>query len=662
MFRSIKAKLLLLVGVFVLYALFISTKLLTQEFRTYNNASKLKSSVALSIKISNVVHELQKERGRSAGFLGSGGKRFVQEIKEQYRLSDQKIEELKRFVNADEFFDIPADIQKKIVEELQLLQKIPQIRERVLALQISTKEAIDFYTRINTKFLKTIGDISKKSDEAVIARELIAYDDFLLSKERAGIERAVLSATFANNAFLPGFFVKFIRLISEQKAFLDAFSVAAPQKFITLYKKVAAAAVFSEVKRMENIALQKAEVGNFGIEPEYWFDTITKKINLLKSVENRLAHQILQDVNTIIQENRFSFYTNLVITLVGFSIVLFIGFLIVERSINTTITVLGENLSAIVEKKDLSKNIPLSSQDELGLVVKNTNQLIKFSQEIIQEAKGAIEQNSKVAKELSHTAMQIGHNMEKEAYFVAQTANSAAKIKNPLMDSIDNLTMAQTEMEQANHLLRAAKENVLKLIKEVKSSAQKEKNIVTELKVLMKMTDETKDVLLLIEEISNQTNLLALNAAIEAARAGEHGKGFAIVAEEVRGLAEKSRHHVEKISTTINQLLNKIAHISAKISTNANNITELSQSVDNIEADVDSISNVMDDTVQGSLEASNKIKKILQEIERIIDDVHKINELSSMNARSVEEIADSTQLLYKQIDKLRTKLAEYKTE
>ena len=544
---------------------------------------------------------------------------------------------------------------------MQTLQKIPQIRQQVLSLQIPLAKAIAFYTQINATFLEIIGNISKKSDESAITRELIAYDDFLLSKERAGIERAVLSATFANDAFLPGFFIKFIRLISEQKAFLDAFRVAAPQKFIALYEKVASNVVFKEVKRMENIALQKAKEGHFGIEPEYWFDTITKKINLLKSVEDSLATQILQEVNKIIEKNRFSFYTDFIITLLGLLFVLFIGFLILEKSINATLKILRDNLLTIVEERDLSKEIPLFSHDESRVIIENTNRLISFSKEVIKEAKEAVQQNSKVAKELSHTAMQIGENVEKEAYFVAQTANSATKIQAPLLDSVEKLTLTQTEIEQANNLLQEAKENILRLISEVKQSSQKEKEIVKELEALMKMTDETKDVLLLIEEIANQTNLLALNAAIEAARAGEHGKGFAIVAEEVRGLAEKSRAHVEKVNFTISQLLNKIATISAKISTNAQNITKLSESVDNIEVDVDSISNVMNETVEGSLEASEKIKNILQEIERIISDVHKINELSSMNARSVEEIASSTQLLYKQIDKLRAKLAEYRT-
>ena len=660
MFKTIKAKLFLLIFIFIIYAGLISYKLLIQQYITYHNACKLKSAVALSVKISNVVHELQKERGRTAGFLGSGGTKFVQEIRSQYTHSDSKIRDLESFIASSHFQDIHQDIKKEIQRELVLLKKVPLIRKKVLALRISAKEAISFYSNLNAKFLATIGSLSKKSNEATITRELIAYDDFLLSKERAGIERAVLSATFANDAFLPGFFVKFIRLISEQEAFLDSFKMAAPQKFVKLYEKVSQNPVFQEVKRMESVALQKANIGNFAIEPGYWFDTITKKINLLKDIENSIAKQILSDITSIIEKNKTSFYMTLFITLIGLIFVLLLGYLIIEKSINATIEVLGTSLSKIVKNKDFSTVIPLQSQDELGIVVDNTNRLIHFAKETINEAKASIEKNSKVAKELSQTAMDIGKNMEEEAYFVSQTASNATKIRTPLIDAVNKLDRAQTEIEQANNLLQFAKENIISLVNEVKKSALKEKSIVRELDELIKTTDETKDVLTLIEEIANQTNLLALNAAIEAARAGEHGKGFAVVAEEVRGLAEKSRSHVEKINATITQLLSKISDISAKISANAENITNLSESVDNIEADVDSVSSVMNYTVEGSLEASNKIKDILQDIEEIITDVSKINELSSLNARNVEEIASSTELLYKQIDSLRTKLQEYR--
>ncbi|BCD68003.1 methyl-accepting chemotaxis protein [Nitratiruptor sp. YY09-18] len=659
MFKTIKAKMILLVIIFITYAGIMGVRDIARDYKEFQNAQNIKYDVLLSIKISNLVHELQKERGRSAGYLGSRGKKFAYEIKLQYQLTDNRLRELKEYVAKNQ--NSKGSLQQKILNILQSLQKLDKIRKDVLALRIETKKAIGFYTRINGEFLQTIGLIAKQCDNALIAKELLAYDYFLQAKERAGIERAVLSATFAKDGFMQGFFVKYIKLMTEQKAFIDAFATAAPQKLLQIYKSNYKGKAIEEVARMERVAIDLHKSGGFGIDPAYWFDTITKKINLLKDIEDKIAHIIIEDNQHIIQENKQDLLVTLFITALGLLLVLVISYLIIERSINTYIQTINTNLEEITKTKDFSREIPLNSQDELSKIVKNINTLITFAKEIIAHAKEGVEKDSKVAQELSQAAIEIGNNMEQEAYFVSQSANNAQKVKEPLLNSVAKLDHAQTDMQQANNLLQISKKSILELVREVKRSANKEEHVAKELSRLVELTDETSNVLILIEEIANQTNLLALNAAIEAARAGEHGKGFAVVADEVRGLAEKSRNHVEKISGTITQLLMQIESISTEIANNAKNIINLSNRVNNIEADVDSVSSVMDETVKSSLSASQQIKNILKNIEDIIVDMDKINEISSLNARNVEEIATSTEYLYKQIDILRSKLQAYKT-
>ncbi len=661
MFSSIRAKLILLIAFFVLYILLLSAKIIYTDYRAYQKDRILKSSLELSVAISNLVHELQKERGRTAGYLGSKGQKFATQIKAQWQLSDRKIEALQRMLRSLQKESLDPVIWQRLQKSIKILAKIPAIRAKVYNLSIATPSAIAFYTKLNSYFIDTIGHISKTATNPVTVRELIAYTDFLLAKERAGIERAVLSNTFAKDSFLQGFFVKFIRLISQQEAFLKAFEEAAPAKFISYYRHTMKDPVVQEVKRMEDIAIANALKGGFGVDPSYWFDTITKKIDLLKKVEDFMAKMILADIDSSIAAKKRELIWITALSIVGILFALFMGYLIAYRSINMPIQKMKQTLDDIVRKRDFSKHMAIQGKDEISDIAHNVDRLIDFSKDAIQSAKESNHTNSTVAKELFSTVNEIGENMEKEVYFVSNTANSALGLKEPLEDSTTLMEESQQEIIRANSQLQKAKHSIIQLLQIVEQSSNQEAAIVQELQELAKATDRSKEVLGLIEDISNQTNLLALNAAIEAARAGEHGKGFAVVADEVRGLAEKSRKYVDTVFEAITQLLKKIEVINEKISKNAQKIAKLSQESKPIAQDIEQISKVMNDTVQSSSNASKSIKKIIADIEHIIDDVDKINEITSINARNVEEIAQATENLYRQIDKLNQKLARYRT-
>ena len=152
---------------------------------------------------------------------------------------------------------------------------------------------------MNKTILDIIGLASKLAPNKIIPEDLSAYVMFLQAKERAGIERAVLSATFGANKFKDGMFAKFIRLVSEQDAYINAFLTFASDDMKNMYFEIIKDPSFSEVERMRKIAIKKANVGNFGVDAEYWFKTITKKINNLKKIDENIAKIIEKDLASI---------------------------------------------------------------------------------------------------------------------------------------------------------------------------------------------------------------------------------------------------------------------------------------------------------------------------------------------------------------------------
>ncbi len=661
MFSTIRAKLILLVLIFIAYIMMLAGMIIYDDFVAYKQNKQLKRDLELSVALSNVVHELQKERGLTAGYLGSRGEKFKVELPNQWKLTDEKIDSLQKIWHMSETtIDFP--IKRRIRKILSALDKLPVLRQKVFALSIPATQAISFYTKLNSYVIDTIALISHNSSNSLVTRELIAYVDFLWVKEKSGVERAVLANAFAMDKFFPPkFFVKFIRLLSQQEAFLKSFEEAAPKKFLDVYHQIMQGSVIEEVRRMERIAIQKGNIGGFGIDPAYWFDQITKKINMLKEVENKLVDMIFEDIEGLIVSSKRELLWVSVLILIGIVFALWMGYFITVRYITKPIEKMKHTLHDIVSHKDLSKQIGLKGSDEIADIAQNVDRLISFSKDAIESAKHSSDHTAQVAQELSATTNEMGKNMEEEVAVVSSTAQSASQLKVPLEHSTTEMERSQQEIAEANDRLQKAKESIDRLLDIVKKSSAQEAEIVKELEELAEATDRSKEVLELIEDISNQTNLLALNAAIEAARAGDHGKGFAVVADEVRGLAEKSRKHVDTVADTIAQLLHKIEDISNKISKNAKEITKLSEETEPMKQDIEEITSVMNETAQSSAKASGEIKKIIADIEKIIDSVDKINKITSQNAQDVEEIAKATKELYRQIEELNKKLREYRT-
>jgi methyl-accepting chemotaxis protein len=399
---SIKMKLLVLAIIPVMALLVISIDEGNRRLAEVADLEKLKKLVVLSTKISALVHETQKERGMTAGFIGSKGKKFADTIVKQRALSTKKANELKSFLTTINYSDFSNEFSSILKQALQDWSNISNIRKRVSALDISAKEAIGTYTAMNTKFLNTVYVIVNLSNNKDMTKRLTAYANYLLSKERAGIERAVGSNTFGRDNFGPGMELKWNNLILEQKLYMDLFLKVASSESKSFYSKTLVGNDINEVLRMRSLAFEYKQ--NFGVDATYWFKTITSKINKLKKVEDYLSKSLVDSIEDVKSETYSVMIFHLSGALFMMMLTLIISRLIVGNildSIERFQVGLNSFFDFVNDPSISSSRISLDSKDEIGQMAKVVNQNIQRVENDIVSDKQFIKDVSNISSKVS---------------------------------------------------------------------------------------------------------------------------------------------------------------------------------------------------------------------------------------------------------------------
>ncbi|TCK05294.1 nitrate- and nitrite sensing domain-containing protein [Phorcysia thermohydrogeniphila] len=322
--QDAKGRITVLTVVPLIVVLIFAYFLISESFKQVKSAESLEKGIILSTKISAVVHELQKERGRSAGFLGSGGKEFKEELREQRLLTDKAISELKAVVDKEYLAALPEET-RRVIERVvsDELNSVSEIRNKVDRKEITLKEAVSFYTRLNNELIDAIGEIAKVSDNAGITRELAAYADFLYAKEKMGLERAILSVAFARDRFDLSLFKRFVNLLAQQKAFIKSFELVAPDNVVEYYRKtVVSSTPAGEVSKLERLALSSPFDGGFNVDPNYWFGVITDKIDLMKKVEDYISRDLISRVDVVKESSKGKLMMAIVLSAISVVVVL----------------------------------------------------------------------------------------------------------------------------------------------------------------------------------------------------------------------------------------------------------------------------------------------------------------------------------------------------
>jgi len=640
---TIKFKLNIIMAMVVTFALIIIGLSINKAINDSHSITQAEELNILSQKLSLLIHETQKERGASAGFLGSKGTKFADIVPKQRVLTKNRNKELNAYVSTLDLNSFPAELKSEMTAFKSDMGRIDNIRSQIDSLSISVKDEVAYYTGMNKKILNIVSLTAKLASTQELVKALDTYTNFLKSKERAGIERAVLSGTFAADKFGDGMFAKWITLVAEQNSYLDSSLSMASESVKTFYKNKLNSPSVDEVNKMRAIAKNKAIDGGFGIDSVVWFKTITKKINLLKQVDDEISKQ-----NTVLLADLASASkVSTTITLVSYSVfaaIIFIIILLISKGVNKSVHTSLEKIECVSSDLDLTCDIIVPGKDEISQISRALHVMIVAFKQSVDDSISVASSTSAESKNLNGVVSELAVNGEVTDAKIANINTLVTEVGERL-DNVEESSVTVTEdLDKTFYVLDDFVKKLDSVVNSIEEGTHHQDDLSQKVASLTEQAREIKDVLSIISDIADQTNLLALNAAIEAARAGEHGRGFAVVADEVRKLAERTQKSLSEISANVNLIAQNVVEISGETDQTSANMRDIADSAQELILSSQETKDNLSITREKSTDVMHQSTYIATKTKELIADMEEVIEVSSKNTKlrsTIEEAADT---------------------
>lgn len=506
-----------------------------QQMRTITTVTQLAQNAG------RVIHELQKERGLSAGYLGSKGQQFHTELTAQYSVSAKAIAQLTQALGQFPQQSANNDIRQALERFQQHQQGLEAFRQQIQTQSVTGTESLAWYSAIINDLLNVVGGISQLTDNGSIVNQLAAYYSVLSAKEETGIERALMSNVFSADRFTSEQFRQLNDVVGKQQAWLAAtraFSTPEVLEKLTAQLQTPQA---TQALALRQQAIERVATGNFGVAPADWFNAQTARINSLKTVEDAAAQRLLLTAQGLEEEAWREVTLFAVISLAALLVALFFALLVassIHRQLHSSLATI-EGMDG-----DLTQRLEVPGSDELSLLNRAYNQAIENIQHIVREIKQGAGVLRGASSEIASGNQDLASRTDEQAASLVETAASMEQIATAVNQTADNAN-------EAKKLTAAVEERVQEASRVAEEASQS-------MLAIRSSSEQIAQIISSIDEISFQTNLLALNAAVEAARAGELGKGFAVVATEVRNLSQRCASEASQIRTLIGKNMQQI--------------------------------------------------------------------------------------------------------
>lgn len=660
----------------VLGMILFAGQLTAEKYKLTVEMNQIGTLAEIAPALSLVVHELQKERGLSTGYIGSKGNDFKDELQAQRRQSDRVLKELQDNLGvAGEAVNTGA-LASRLSAAERYLSALSDIRAKIDSVQLDGSAMATWYSEAIARYIAVIEQTSELITDLQLSRTLAAYAAFVASKELAGQQRALGALGLVAGKFDPTTHQRFVELSAEQRRLVSNFVALTSPGLKAALADLENSAPIRRVDQMRQLIVESGYVGPApDLQPNDWLSAMTARIDQLKEFEDRIAGSLLAQARDAGRQawNEFLFILGVVASSLLVTALLS-GFVI--RSITRPLGLLtstmadlaGGNVNVVIDGADRG--------DELGAMARAVH---VFKDNAVARLELEREQQS-AARRLEAEKRQAMHDLassfEENVGAIVQTVSSAASELEATAQSMSSIAeetnyqasavASASEQASANvQTVAGAAEELSASIDEIgrqvrhssavaSRAADKARDTHAVIQGLTVQAAKIGEVVELINTIAAQTNLLALNATIEAARAGEAGRGFAVVANEVKALANQTARATEDISSQIAAVQTETSSAVAAIEEIAAIVSEVNEATASITQAVTEQNAATREIARNVREASAGSKEVSSNISGVTQAAQEAGAASEQVVTASRELAINSNRLSSEMDRFLT--------
>jgi methyl-accepting chemotaxis protein len=652
----------------------LASQVLLGKRQVATEMTALGNAVELSTRLSALVHDLQRERGASAVFVGSKGQQMQRELTEQRGNTDKTRASYLAALQSGELAGRKDAFGDLLRDGVARLNELDGKRSAITELKITGIESNAYFGGTIEPMIDAVGKILGLSTDPRVTQPLTIYYNLIQAKEGAGRERAAGALGFSANKFDSAQYRRLVAIGAEQDQYFRAFNLFATSADREALARVVSGSAVKEVERLRKLALDTSIGQPLGdATGTQWYNMTTERINLMKTVEDQIAERMLAVTGSIQSEVKLALLVVVGVMVVMLGIATFLGFMI-ARGITRPIGAMTGAMRKLADG-DATIEVPgVGRKDEIGemagavLVFKDhmiANERMRAEQ--AETERRAIEHRKadmcKLADSFEAAVGEIVQNVSSASTELEASATTLTKTAETTQHLATSVAAASEEASVNVQTVASATEEMAASVNEIGRQVQESSRIAGDAVSQARQTDDriTKlsvaanrigDVTKMITTIAEQTNLLALNATIEAARAGEAGRGFAVVAQEVKALASQTAKATSEIS-------GQIAEIQSATQESVVAIKEIGSTIGRISEIATTIASAVEEQGAATQEITRNVQQAAAGTTEVASNITDVNRGAAETGVASSQVLSSAQSLANESNRLKLEVNKF---